>query len=160
MSNLITDTLQTNTIQNTNGITAMSIDSAGRITYPNRPYFYARGAEANFTITNGSNLPFTIAIHNVGGFFNTSTYYFTAPVAGLYLFTWSIFVNGAVSGRLVLKVNNTSYNNLQMDFGAAMSQAATLFLNKGDLVSVGDWQSISGGVVYMGHSHFSGILMG
>ena len=47
-----------------------------------------------------------------------------------------------------------------MDVGGAMSQSVILQLSPNDYVSVGDWQSISGGAFYMGHSHFSGILLG
>lgn len=140
------------------GQEGISIDTSGRVKMQYQPYFYARGAESNYTLTNGGEMPFNNAIVNVGGHFNTSTYRFTAPVAGKYLFTVSVFMV-TVSGRLVIKVNNSSYNNLQMDVGAAWSQSVILSLNANDYVSVGDWQSMSGGVFYMGHSHFSGILL-
>lgn len=140
------------------GTVKMSVDASGRVLKPNQPYFYAKGAESNYTLTNGADMPFNNAVSNVGSHFNTSTYRFTAPVSGKYLFTTSVFVV-TVAGRLTIKVNNTSYNNLQMDVGAAWSQSAIINLNAGDYVSVGDWQSMSGGVFYMGHSHFSGMLL-
>jgi hypothetical protein len=136
------------------------IDTSGRVNMPYQPAFYASGASSNYTLTNGADLPFNRIIYNIGPHFNSSTYRFTAPVAGRYLFTWSVFNNGSPVGRCTIKVNNAGYNDLQMDVGAAMSQSAILNLNANDFVSVGDWQSFSGGVFYMGHSHFSGILLG
>lgn len=158
MSTLNSNVIRALTIQNTSGIAALNIDSSGRITKPNQPYFYAKGPESNTTLSNGADLNFNNAIINNGNHFNTSTFRFTAPVAGRYLFTCSFFVITA-AGRCTIKVNNTSYNNLQMDVGGGFSQSAIIQLNVGDFVSVGDWQSISGGVFYMGHSHFSGILL-
>jgi hypothetical protein len=140
--------------------TSFSVDGSGRVLNSSaQPYFYARGPESNTTLTNGADLNFNNAIINNGNHYNTSTYRFTAPVGGRYLFTWSLFVNTA-TGRCTLKVNNSSYNNLQMDVGGGFSQSVILQLSPNDYVSVGDWQSISGGVFYMGHSHFSGILLG
>jgi hypothetical protein len=138
----------------------MTIDSAGRVTTSSaQPYFYAKGPESTTTLTNTADLNFNNAIINNGNYYNTSTYRFTVPVGGRYLFTWSVFINTA-TGRCALKVNGSSYNYLQMDVGGAMSQSVILQLSPNDYVSVGDWQSISGGVFYMGHSHFSGILLG
>lgn len=159
MSTLLVNTVQSTLIEHTNGTDAFIIDSAGRTTRPNQPYFYARGPESTTTLTNGADLNFNNAIFNIGNHFNTGTFRFTAPVAGRYLFTWSVFIITA-AGRCTLKINNTSFNNLQMDVGGAMSQAAIIQLNANDFVSVGDWQSISGGAFYMGHSHFSGTLLG
>lgn len=138
----------------------MRIDSAGRVTTPSQPMFYARGAESNTTLTNGMDLPFNNAVQNTGGHYNASTYRFTAPVAGNYLFAWSFFIASTPTGRVTLKINGGSYNNLQMEAGYGMSQTAVIKMNAGDYASVGDWQSTSGLVIYMGHSHFSGILLG
>ena len=138
----------------------MRIDSVGRVRTPYQPMFYARGPESNTTLTNGADLNFNNAIQNTGGHYNTSNYRFTAPIAGNYLFTWSFYMNGTPAGRVSLKVNGGAYNNLQMECGYGMSQSAIFKLNANDYVTVGDWQSISGQVVYMGHSHFSGYLLG
>jgi len=151
--------LGSNNVFYTGGVQRMIIDSSGRVTMPYQPYFYARGAESSYTLTNGADFPFNNAIVNVGSHFNTSTYRFTAPIAGKYLFTTSLFVNTATN-RMTIKVNNTSYNNLNMISGSAWSQSVVLSLNVNDYVSVGDWQSLSGSSVYMGHSHFSGYFLG
>ena len=164
MSTLNVGTIQSTLIEHTNGTDALLIDSAGRVTTPANPMFAARGAESNFTTTNGSDLPFNNAFFNVGNHFNTTNYRFTCPVTGTYIFTASLFTNGSTgSPRVAIKVNNTSYQNLQANWGSTTShwsQSVIWRLNANDYVTVGDWQSISGATIYMGHSHFCGYLLG
>jgi hypothetical protein len=166
MSTLVTNLVQTTTVQattinHTNNTNAILIDSVGRVTKPATPMFAARGSEANFTLTNGSDLPFNNAFFNVGSHFNTSNGRFTCPVTGAYLFTVSLFNNGG-GGRMSIKVNGTAYQNMQTQYNTSTCWSASVIwrLNTNDYVTVGDWQSTSGGVVYMGHSHFCGYLLG
>ena len=167
MSTLVTNLVQTTTVQattinHTNGTNAMLIDTLGRVTKPATPMFAARGAETNYTLTNGANIPFNNAFHNIGSHYDTTNFRFTCPVAGTYLFTVSMFTNGG-GGRVSLKVNNVAYQNLQANWGnttSHWSQSVIWRLNANDYVTVGDWQSISGAVIYMGHSHFCGCLLG
>ncbi len=162
MSILNVGTIQANTISSSTGTTALTIDSSGRVTKLATPMFSARGAEVNYTLVNGANIPFNNAFHNIGGHFNTTNFRFTCPVAGTYLFTVSLFTNGG-GGRVSIKVNNSAYNNLQANWGSTTShwsQSVIWRLNANDFVTVGDWQNISGAVIYMGHSHFCGYLLG
>ena len=70
-----------------NGAVYMNIDSAGRVTTPYQPSFQAFSS-SNTPIGSGTNvLPFNATNFNVGSHYNTSTYRFTAPVAGVYLFS-------------------------------------------------------------------------
>jgi hypothetical protein len=137
----------------------MRIDKDGKVTQPYQPAFYANGPGSNQTLGNQGNLVMSNAIYNIGGHYNTTNYRFTAPVAGRYLFTWSVFNNSA-TGRCAIKVNGGGYNDLQMDAGAGLSQSAIISLNANDYVTVGDWQNISGLQYWGSHSHFSGILLG
>lgn len=142
------------------GTNRLRIDSSGRILNSTaQPYFYAVGPGSTTTLGNLADLNFSTAVVNNGNHYSTSTFRFTAPVAGRYLFTWSVFII-TVAGRCSIKVNGTGYNGLQMDVGAGMSQSVILQLNASDYVTVGDWQSISGGGFFMGHAHFSGLLLG
>ena len=69
------------------GLERVRLDSSGRVTMPYQPSFQAFSS-SNTPIGSGTNvLPFNATNFNVGSHYNTSTYRFTAPVAGKYLFT-------------------------------------------------------------------------
>ncbi len=147
------------------GNTRFNVDATGRLLVPNQIAFHAHGTTGNYTLTNGADIPFDSVAYNTGSGYNTSTYRFTAPIAGNYYFSYSLFVNGG-SGRVSFKRNNTDYYGNQTNVNATTgftghnSCSIIMRLNVGDYVSVGDYQSISGGVFYMGHSFFSGRLLG
>jgi len=70
----------------TNSNTALSIDSSGRVSRPVIPYAFVTFAASNSYVSKAANaiLDFSVAVVNNGSHFNTSTYKFTCPVAGLY----------------------------------------------------------------------------
>ena len=100
--------LKVNTIQDaTNSNTAISVDTAGRVTTPATPAFFAgrTGGDATFTL---GTFPLNVTRINVGNCWNTSTYKFTAPVAGLYRFdAQAYYNNGAGNFRLKIRKNNS-----------------------------------------------------
>ena len=61
----------------------MTVDQAGRFRHPYQPCFTASTSSAT---TGPGILPFNSTQINVGSHFNTSTYRFTAPIAGKYFF--------------------------------------------------------------------------
>ena len=97
MSNLLVQN-----IKHTNGTTAQTIDSSGRVLTPARPMFYAKGAN---TSGAGStyNIILTATDFNVGNHYNTSTGIFTAPIAGFYQFHGNIMGDNSAS-RLMLRL--------------------------------------------------------
>jgi len=69
----------------------LRITSEGYVTKPNQPSFCVSINTDTDRATNGKRtLPFDTEFHDTGGFWNTSTYRFTAPVAGKYFFILSV----------------------------------------------------------------------
>lgn len=67
----------------TNAGYTVNADASGRVTLPYQPSF--RVSFNNSAQTTGV-IAWNNVHHNIGSYFNTSTYTFTAPVAGRYLF--------------------------------------------------------------------------
>ena len=125
--------LKVNTIQDaTNSTTAISIDSSGRVTTStNRPAFMARRTSGQ---SNGI-VVFDTVMLNQGSHYDNSNGRFTAPIAGLYNFsfnvlgdndgndtywTTSLFINGSDYCKVQ---NRTEDDN---DFGGSLSVIASL----------------------------------
>lgn len=99
-------TFQTNTsstalnLYNTTAVTVT--DTTGRVTYPAQPAFFAylSTTPAN---TTGDGTNYTVvcdtAVTNVGSYFSTGTGVFTAPVTGLYQFSFYLILNNVGAGH-------------------------------------------------------------
>ena len=78
--------------------TAMKIDSNGYVTTPLRPYFHAYGSSTQ--AWSGTSAYQTVQFNGVwenhGSHYNTSSYTFTVPVAGVYFF-WYTYTNSTNS---------------------------------------------------------------
>jgi len=85
----------------TNGIDRLSIDSSGRVTTPYQPAF---SAHITGSITNVSTgvVPFAGEHFDIGSNYNTSTYRFTAPVAGVYYFGVDFYASIRSGGLRVI----------------------------------------------------------
>lgn len=94
--------LNVDTIKDTGGTTAMTIDSSGRVLRPQMPAFSAyrdAGDVGTSTLYIFNNVHF-----NNGGHYSTSTGRFTAPVTGIY----------QISTMLMCR-DNATYNNKYYD---------------------------------------------
>jgi hypothetical protein len=73
------------------------LDTSGRIRMPSQPAFvaHASGNGNYLSVANNTAFPANATNYNQGSCYNTSNYRFTAPVTGLYLFTFSAIQNNS-----------------------------------------------------------------
>jgi hypothetical protein len=141
----------------------MRIDSSGRVTMPYQPSFRASNAPA--TSTNATLVYGTVNT-NIGGHYNTSNGRYTAPVAGVYLFTMSMLfpTTGTSYARILFAVNGTASTNYADTLTSAgdsylsLNGSTVIGLSAGDYVTVvNDGQITSYGT---GYGSFCGYLIG
>jgi len=86
----MTSILKVSEIQDpTNGNTALTVDSSGRVAMPTKPSFFATNnanAWQSFGNTNFNTMPFNTTTHNIGNHYDTSNYRFNVAVTGSYYF--------------------------------------------------------------------------
>ena len=153
-----------------NGTERMRIDSAGRVTMPYQPAFSAYGlnnpATSGYVTTLPAYLLFGSTPVNNGNHYNTSNGRFTAPVAGLYYFSFSILVDdNANSGSVTfvdLYVNGVfagfrAYDQNPGSRYQQTSQSAVLYMNAGDYANC---YGQAGYIHTGGESAFTGFLIG
>ena len=167
------------------GTERFRIDSRGRVTSPYQVAFSVTGSADNLDLDAGDK----VAFNNISGgggaigvnrttynsvtVFDTSTYAFTAPVAGLYLFIVSFYmraVNTSVTTQFVLAKNGTeiSHSNhlllisVYAAEGLQPNGSQILDLAAGDVITVHRRTAGQSGTsrVYMPHSYFMGTLLG
>ena len=88
------------TLQHTNGTTAATIDSTGRILTPARPAFHARYSSSGTEGVQG-DIVFNEEDFDIGSNYDTSNGRFTAPVAGIYYFCFEGLSAGSSGGGVL-----------------------------------------------------------
>ena len=119
----MTSILKVTEIQDpTNGNTALTIDSTGRIFMPSRPVFKAtNGSSYTRDFSSGETLvDFDTVKIDVGNNYDNATGQsrFTAPVDGIYFFTTSVRLDGIASSVAYAYIR--FYKNGAVQNGAAL----------------------------------------
>jgi len=145
-----------------NGFEYLSVDYAGRVTMPYQPSFKVRFANSSYQLPGGTVI-WDTADFNVGSHYNTSTGFFTAPVAGRYQINLNAQHYGGSSGSgwIDIRKNNGQVQCRLEDYNGATYTArgisVVLDLAVGDYVSAFNGTS---GIWWADNSTFSGYLIG
>jgi hypothetical protein len=169
----------TTVYNSSNGTEHMRIDSAGRVTMPYQPAFEAVKTSTQGMGTAAEQVSFQSTTFNVGGGYNTSTNYFTAPVAGKYMFYVKIYTavdSGNVRAiHMVFRKNGNNLRDLTtggntddggFSYHPYLGGTVVMDLQAGDYVDVVHHGGGFGTLNYLGstsdpwRSYFGGILIG
>ena len=151
------------TIQHTNGTDAMTIDSSGRVTLGSPVAFFVRSSSG--TTSNGNVITtWSTPVVNEGNGFSTSTGRFTAPVAGIYVLSFTILAdNDTTETNIFLRRNGGNYlkarDSTQNSRHQSISGTAVMSLSVNDYA---DLKVVGNDLA--GHTdewqHFTGYLVG
>ena len=157
------------------GTERMRISPQGYVTKPYTPMFLAGRTGGNYTATIGT-FPFNVTRINVGNHYSTSTYKFTAPVAGVYYFFAQVYYNNGSgqyrvgfrkepSGGSAFMLNTASHKMVDNDNSQNISIIESMAV--GDTVRLFSDQNASiqcyydiNGTTYGAHTYFMGYLIG
>jgi len=125
---------------------ALQLDSTGRALTPNRPQALAyRSTAQSFLASTWTKINLNAVRYNIGGNFNTSNGRFTAPVTGLYLYSYTVHFELGTSEYFYsgVQINGVFYH---YGFGLRLSgswigdntlgHAHQMRLNAGDYVEL------------------------
>tara|TARA_E500000318_G_scaffold83430_1_gene79088 strand:- start:323 stop:808 length:486 start_codon:yes stop_codon:yes gene_type:complete len=159
-------TIQVQNISHTNGTSAMTIDSTGRILTPARPAFRVTGVQNSWAnlVSNTKVSLLTTVDYNIGGHYSTTDYEFTAPVAGLYHFSGRFYVNNtATISSYFISIDDSSLTGTRYfasqdadQSDSSVTFAETFLLTANQTVSIKG----NNGQFYPLYSSFNGYLVG
>jgi hypothetical protein len=154
------------TLQHTNGTTAATIDSSGRILQPAKPAF--RGAKtdiASANYTTETDITGYTESFDIGGNFNHTTGIFTAPVDGLYQINFMITASNTTTSTNLfayLYIDGVELvrprNDPQSGAGASLNYSSVLNLTSGNELKI-SFKSDTDNSVVIDDIDFSGYLV-
>ena len=128
MSRLIVSNIETQNIKFDSDTTAMTIDSTGRVLEAAKPAFFAHGTSTNWVENQSTGTVVTLngTKFNIGNHFNTSNYRFVAPVAGVYQFNGTGYVQQANNaGALTIALNGTAVHDTNSGYALVQFYSQT-----------------------------------
>ena len=137
----------------------MRINNAGQITAPSQPSFMAQRSGSYGQSGSDNAAPYNSTKFNRGSHYSTSTYRFTAPVAGHYLFFANVHRAGNNFGSLQIYKNNSTHYSFT-EYESFDNNAHHYTIAIVDLAA-NDFVSVKGGNYNMdSNAFFGGYLLG
>lgn len=151
----------------TGGVNRMTIDANGYVLKPNTPFFEVHTVPNG--LTQGQVTDFTGITSNVGSHWDNTNNRFTAPIAGIYQFNFSVFTGRTTTlGDYYwdLRKNATTILRAYDAKDASHNRHAQIMASHAMYMNVNDYVDLyfSVGVTSMeasgNHNRFSGYLVG
>lgn len=168
-------------LQHTNGTSAATIDSTGRILTPARPAFLAHRNGVSATLTGGNYhqiFPFNTVDFDIGNNYDTTNYNYVCPVDGIYFFALNARIDNAggsyVRGIIYKGDDAATQTSPHTAHGDALFSINGAFASNYETINVsgvlqcsaGDKVTAMGGhdtdtlIYFSNESQFSGFLVG
>tara|TARA_R100001510_G_scaffold56051_1_gene60913 strand:- start:47 stop:529 length:483 start_codon:yes stop_codon:yes gene_type:complete len=156
--------LHVDAIKHSGGTSALTIDSSGRVATPARPAFNVWYSGSN--LASAQTIVWNNEEVNVGSHYNTSNGRFTAPITGVYFFSWFATSTGNdTSFGTRLAVDGSASSHIWTFSNAADAQyevgsgSAIVSLNASQYVTI----RVENGTMFGSanyHNNFCGYLLG